>query len=696
MEIRMLTEPEGYVLLDRFGIPLPEYRIVRNAGEAARSSTEIGFPVVIKIISRDVVHKTDVGGVITDISTDQQAAESFETVSRNVRENIPEAEISGVIVEKQVPSGLEMIIGGKTDPTFGKVITIGFGGVYVELLKDIAIRVLPVPKEELKEMIRQLRGYPMIQGFRRYPARDEEALLDLLLKVVSFFSEERQVVEFDLNPVILHTAGVYVVDARIYVTDQPPEASPEQKEPVSPQIFYPSSIAVIGASSDPTKVGYAILRNLLSFTGALYPVNPHHKELLSRVVYPSVLAIPGTIDLAVIAIPAEQVTGVMRELGRKGVKLAVIISSGFRETGEEGRMREMEVLRIAREQGIRIMGPNCLGLVLPRQAINTTFDPVSPLTGHIGFISQSGAIITTIVDWSLTEGIGFSGVISIGNQIDLGFVEFLQFLSQDQETRAIILYVEEIKNGSEFMETVKEVISRKPIIALKSGSSRLGRKAASSHTGSLAGSYEIYRAAFLQSGIIQAYSISETFDIAELLVSEGYPHGRKSIVITAAGGFAVLASDYAEEYGIDLIDIPSDVMEELNSFLPPIWSHENPMDIIGDGGAERYARVFDVLIRHQDIWDIAFVIAVPSAVLDSGHLAQEICRFSRHTDKMIVGCLLGGDSMRSGMRILQNKGVPNYSDIRAAFRAVGRTLAGMKSISQQRNEPLDRYEDKSC
>jgi acetyl coenzyme A synthetase (ADP forming)-like protein len=514
--------------------------------------------------------------------------------------------------------------------------------------------------------------------------------------VVSFFSEERQVVEFDLNPVILHTAGVYVVDARIYVTDQPPEASPEQKEPVSPQIFYPSSIAVIGASSDPTKVGYAILRNLLSFTGALYPVNPHHKELLSRVVYPSVLAIPGTIDLAVIAIPAEQVTGVMRELGRKGVKLAVIISSGFRETGEEGRMREMEVLRIAREQGIRIMGPNCLGLVLPRQAINTTFDPVSPLTGHIGFISQSGAIITTIVDWSLTEGIGFSGVISIGNQIDLGFVEFLQFLSQDQETRAIILYVEEIKNGSEFMETVKEVISRKPIIALKSGSSRLGRKAASSHTGSLAGSYEIYRAAFLQSGIIQAYSISETFDIAELLVSEGYPHGRKSIVITAAGGFAVLASDYAEEYGIDLIDIPSDVMEELNSFLPPIWSHENPMDIIGDGGAERYARVFDVLIRHQDIWDIAFVIAVPSAVLDSGHLAQEICRFSRHTDKMIVGCLLGGDSMRSGMRILQNKGVPNYSDIRAAFRAVGRTLAGMKSISQQRNEPLDRYEDKSC
>jgi acetyl coenzyme A synthetase (ADP forming)-like protein len=696
MEIRMLTEPEGYVLLDRFGIPLPEYRIVRNAGEAARSSTEIGFPVVIKIISRDVVHKTDVGGVITDISTDQQAAESFETVSRNVRENIPEAEISGVIVEKQVPSGLEMIIGGKTDPTFGKVITIGFGGVYVELLKDIAIRVLPVPKEELKEMIRQLRGYPMIQGFRRYPARDEEALLDLLLKVVSFFSEERQVVEFDLNPVILHTAGVYVVDARIYVTDQPPEASPEQKMPVSPQIFYPSSIAVIGASSDPTKVGYAILRNLLSFTGALYPVNPHHKELLSRVVYPSVLEIPGTIDLAVIAIPAEQVTGVMRELGRKGVKLAVIISSGFRETGEEGRMREMEVLRIAREQGIRIMGPNCLGLVLPRQAINTTFDPVSPLTGHIGFISQSGAIITTIVDWSLTEDIGFSGVISIGNQIDLGFVEFLQFLSQDQETRAIILYVEEIKNGSEFMETVKEVISRKPIIALKSGSSRLGKKAASSHTGSLAGSYEIYRAAFLQCGIIQAYSISETFDIAELLVSEGYPHGRKSIVITAAGGFAVLASDYAEEYGIDLIDIPSDMMEELNSFLPPIWSHENPMDIIGDGGAERYARVFDVLIRHQDIWDIAFVIAVPSAVLDSGHLAQEICRFSRHTDKMIVGCLLGGDSMRSGMRILQNKGVPNYSDIRAAFRAVGRTLAGMKSISQQRNEPLDRYEDKSC
>jgi acyl-CoA synthetase (NDP forming) len=370
----------------------------------------------------------------------------------------------------------------------------------------------------------------------------------------------------------------------------------------------------------------------------------------------------------------------MEEIGKKGTRLVIIISSGFRESGDQGRVREEEILRIARCHGIRVMGPNCLGLILPARGMNTTFDPVSPKPGHIGFISQSGAMITTVMDWSIPEEIGFSAVISIGNQADLGFIDFIRFLANDPDTRAIILYIEEIRKGAEFLREVRELSVKKPIIALKSGSSRIGKKAASSHTGSLAGSYEVYQAAFRQAGVIPAYSITETFDVAELLVSEGYPRGRKAIVITSAGGFAVLASDYAEEHGIELVDLPPPILGELNSFLPATWSHENPLDIIGDGGAERYARVFDVMIRNQDFWDIAFVIAVPSAVLDSGHLAQEICRFSRHTHKMIVGCLLGGDSMKSGMRILQQKGVPNYGDIRAPFQAVGRILTGMRTF----------------
>jgi acetyl coenzyme A synthetase (ADP forming)-like protein len=694
MAIRLLTEPDGYRMIEGHGLPAPPYRIAHSLEEAEDGARDIGYPVVMKVISPAIVHKTETGGIITGISSDQQARDAYQMIMKRVRDHLPDAEISGVIVEKQMPAGLEMIIGGRTDQSFGKVITVGFGGIYVELLNDVATGVLPLTMNELKGMVERLRGYRLIQGYRNLPAMDEEAFIRLLDQAARMFSAEGQLVEFDLNPIILYPDGVCAVDARMYVSDQPPVRERQHTKAIDPVIFTPRSIAVIGASSDPRKVGYAVVRNLLPFPGSLYPVNPHQSEILTRKVYPSVSEIPGHVDLAVIAVPATQVPGIIEEIGKKGVRLAIIISSGFRETGVEGLSREEEILRIADTYHIRIMGPNCLGLILPARGINTTFDPVSPKPGHIGFVSQSGAMITTVVDWSLTEEIGFSAVISIGNQIDLGFVEFLHFLAHDPDTRAIILYIEEIRNGREFLSVVKDLAVKKPIIALKSGSSHIGKKAASSHTGSLAGSYEIYQAAFRQAGVIAAYSITETFDIAELLVSEGYPKGRRAIVITAAGGFAVLASDYAEEYGINLVDLPEAILDEFNTFLPPAWSHENPLDIIGDGGAERYARVFDVMIRNQDFWDIAFIIAVPSAVLDSGHLAQEICRFSRHTHKMIVGCLLGGDSMKSGMRTLQQKGVPNYGDIRAAFRAVGRTLSGMGTITADAVEIFPHRDDR--
>ncbi|MEM2124738.1 MAG: CoA-binding protein, partial [Methanolinea sp.] len=368
------------------------------------------------------------------------------------------------------------------------------------------------------------------------------------------------------------------------------------------------------------------------------------------------------------------VPAVVRECGEKGVRLAIVLSSGFREEDAEGARREEEILEVARSHGMRVMGPNCLGLIVPRIGLNATFDPVMPRAGPIGFVSQSGAVITTIVDWSVPEQVGFSTIVSVGNQADRGFVEFLRVLELDPETRAVILYVEEIKRGREFMEIAAEATRRVPVIAVKSGSSRLGTRAAASHTGSLAGDYEVYQAAFRQAGIIPVHSITEAFDVAELLSSEGYPEGNRGIVVTTAGGFAVMASDYAERYGIDLVPIPEAMREELDAFLPPMWSRENPLDIIGDGGVERYARVFDVLTKYQDSWDIAVVIAVPSALLDPVHLGSEIARFSRSTRKVVIGCLLGGESMRAGERILRARHIPNYREIEAAFRAVGRAL----------------------
>ncbi|MDD1691924.1 MAG: acetate--CoA ligase family protein [Methanoregula sp.] len=671
MTRRMLSEAEGYALLKNNGLPVPEFSVVHTRSEAVTAAERLGYPLVMKVISPRIVHKSDAGGVITGILSASDAETAFDTIFSRVNAFDPSAEISGLIIERQEKRGLEILVGGRVDPTFGKIITVGMGGTLVELIRDVTIRVLPIGNADINAMIQELQAYPLIRGFRNEPPRDKEGLIALIDAVARFFMSSPDVIEFDLNPVFLYEKGACIVDARIYVTDQSSISQSTQGRPLPPGILNIRSIALVGASPDPNKVGYAILRNLLAFPGRLYPVNPKHQTVLGKTVYPSLFSIPYPIDVAVIAVPARTVPQIIEEAGKKGILFVIIVSSGFRESGEEGRDLEHKVLLIAEKYGIRIMGPNCLGLMLPHQGINTTFDPVSPKPGSIAFISQSGAIISTIVDWSLPEEIGFSAVVSVGNQADMSFEDFLIYAGDDPSTRAVILYVEEIRNGRSFMETARRVTPRKPVVAIKSGSSRIGQMTAASHTGSLAGSFEVYQAAFWQSGIIPVRSMREAFQTAELLSSEGYPNGIRAIVISNAGGFAVLSSDYAEQFGIELVDFPDSILNELDTILPADWNRRNPIDMVGDASADRFAKTFDVMIKNQDLWDIAFVIAVPSAISDPIRVANELVRFSKNTHRMIVGCMIGGDSMKTPLRILHDSGIPNFPDLEDAFKAVG-------------------------
>jgi acetyl coenzyme A synthetase (ADP forming)-like protein len=687
MPERMLTESEGYRLLDSCGIPVPPHRLVTSPGDARAAAGEIGYPVVMKVISPEIVHKSDVGGVITGVEGPDDAEAAFLTIMANSAARAPDAAITGIIVEKQMPGGLEVLIGGKTDPSFGKVITFGLGGRLVEFLADVSIRVLPVTEDEIRGMIREIEGYRLIRGYRGEAPKDEEALVRIITAMAQNFVEDPRIREFDLNPVIVYEQGASVVDARIIVGDAAGTGAARLSVRAPPDLFYPGSIAVIGASASPNKVGYSVLRNLLSFPGNLYPVNPSRAELFGRKAYPSVKDVQGPVDWAVIAVPARLVPQVMEECGEKGVRLAIIVTAGFKEIGGEGAALEEKVTAIARRYGIRLIGPNCLGVMMPHQGINATFDPVSPKPGDVAFISQSGAIITTVVDWSLPEEFGFSSVISVGNQADLGFEHYLRFAEQDEKTRSVTLYVEEIQDGRGFLQIVREVAGRKPVVAVKSGSSRKGQAAASSHTGSLAGSYDVYVAALRAAGVIVARSLRDAFNLAELLASEGYPKGRRAIAVTSAGGFAVLASDYAEAHRVEMVDLPEDVLDELNSFLPPFWNHANPMDILGDADAARFAALFNVLIRHQEFWDIVFVIAVPTTLADPAHVANEIVRLSRNTEKMVVGCMLGGDSIRSGLRILRGSRIPNFSELEDAFKAVGSILEVRAARSGKQSGP---------
>ena len=670
MTRRMLSEAEGYALLKNYGIPVPEYSVVLTRQEVIKSADQVGYPLVMKVMSPQVIHKSDAGGVLTGIRSSADAEKAFDTISHNVKAFDPAAIISGFIIEQQKDKGLEILVGGRTDPTFGKVITVGMGGTLVELIHDISIRVLPVTPEDINAMLLELQAYPLIKGFRNEPARDKEGLISLVDRVARFFISSPSIEEFDLNPVFLYEKGACVVDARIFIIDTIDE-EPAQQSPMLPEILNARSIALIGATPEPNKVGYAVMRNLLAFPGKLYPVNPKHQTILGRTVYPELASVPDPIDIAVIVVPARFVPKIVQEAGEKGIPLAIIISSGFRESGKAGEELEHQVLTVARRYNMRIMGPNCLGLMLPHQGINTTFDPISPKPGKIAFISQSGAIISTIVDWSLPEEIGFSAVISIGNQADLSFEDFLVYAGDDPHTRAIILYIEEIRDGKRFMEIARGITAKKPVVAIKSGSSRIGQLTAASHTGSLAGSFEVYQAAFWESGIIPVRSMREAFQTAELLSSEGYPKGIRAIVISNAGGFAVLSSDYAEQFGIELVDFPPAILAELDTILPADWNRRNPVDMVGDASADRFAKTFDVMIKNQDAWDIAFVIAVPSAISDPVRVANELVRFSKSTHKMIVGCLIGGDSMKTPLRILRDSGIPNFPDLEDAFKAVG-------------------------
>ncbi len=662
-------------MLRKYDLPVPEYQIVKSGEDAAHAAERMGCPVVMKIISPQIVHKSDAGGVIVGIGSRKAALGAFTKILDGAKAYNPDAHIEGVIVEQQAEPGLELIIGGRTDPAFGKVITFGMGGTMVELMKDVTLRILPISEEEIRQMIKEINAYPLIAGYRGSKPRDEEELVRLITNVAKFFEENVQVVEFDINPIRLYEKGACAVDARIIVDDDIKIIEKVVRAPVPMEYFNPRSIAVIGASQDSSKMGYAVMHNLLHFPGQLYPVNNKRSEIQGLKAYKTITAIPAPVDLAVITVPANQVPSVIEECGAKGVPMVVIITAGFKEMGEGGKVLEDRVLAIAKGHGTRIIGPNCLGIIIPPKGIDTTYVHQSPRPGNIAFISQSGAIINTVVDWSLAKNIGFSNVISVGNQSDLDFLDYIRYAGKDEKTKAIILYIEQITDGKGFMEVVSEVAKVKPVIAIKAGSSRRGQAAASSHTGSLSGSYDVYMEAFRKSGVIAVHTLTGAFLAAQMLAHpKRYPRGKRAVVITNAGGYAVLSSDYAERYGVEIVDLPPSVIEEMNEFLPEFWNKGNPIDLIGDATEKRFEKTFEVLAKHEDLWDIAFIITFPNLVLTSEQIAKQILKFSGMTQNRLVATLLGGDSMNSGREMLKEHDIPSFDELDYTYRVVGRVL----------------------
>jgi acetate---CoA ligase (ADP-forming) len=458
--------------------------------------------------------------------------------------------------------------------------------------------------------------------------------------------------------------------------------------------FEPGSVAVIGASTNPSKLGYAVMKNLVdggySEKGKIYPINPGADEILGLPAYPNILDTPGQVDLAVIVIPYPAVPAVLRECGEKGVPAAIIISAGFREAGEEGLERELELIEIAKEYNLRLIGPNCLGVIDTFTPLNASFAAGNPPQGPMAFMSQSGALGTAVLDIALAGRLGLSKFVSLGNKADVDEIDLLKAWADDSDTRAIMIYNEGLQNGAEFIETARQVTKKKPVIAIKSGVTQAGSRAVASHTGSLAGSEQAYQAAFHQAGVLRADSMQGLFDQALALAYQPLIDGDRIAIVTNAGGPGILATDALEHANLQLARFELETIHALEQYLPDAASAANPVDVLGDALADRYAFALKHVVDDPNV-DGIMVIVTPQAMTEITQTAQAVVDISKLTDKPVLGCFMGEARMNAGVEVLTRQGVPNFAFPERAARAF-RAMADYRQVLSRPEPEFANFE----
>ena len=425
--------------------------------------------------------------------------------------------------------------------------------------------------------------------------------------------------------------------------------------------FSPSSVAVIGAAREPHKLGHSVLQNILqyAFRGKVYPINPTASEILGLPCYPRVTDVPNAVELAIVVVPPAAVPQVISDCGQKGVRGAVVITAGFRETGPEGLKLENEMLALARRHGIRLLGPNCLGFIDTESSLNVTFAAGMPAKGNIAFMSQSGALCQAVLDWSRDSGIGFSKFISLGNKADISETDIMEVLEGDEVTKVIVAYLEGIAQGDRFRQVAAAVTRVKPLILVKAGGTAAGAKAASSHTGTLAGFDAAYDAVFKQTGVLKATSIENLFDLALAFAYQPILQGDRLAIVTNGGGPGIMASDACERAGLRLASFTKETIDLLRSKLPPTANLYNPVDVIGDAGPGRYESALQTVISDPNV-DGALVLLTPAAVTNVEETAAVILEAAAESPKPIFTSFMGGSAVTEGIKILTQKGVPNY------------------------------------
>ncbi len=457
------------------------------------------------------------------------------------------------------------------------------------------------------------------------------------------------------------------------------------------KIFNPHRVAVIGASDSPTSVGYTVLRNLIGsgFRGVVFPVNLKRESVQGIEAHKDIDSLPYAPDLAVICTPARTVPGIVRQCGEAGTRGLVIISAGFREIGEEGRKLEHEILdEQAKFEGMRILGPNCLGVIVPGIHFNASFAAATPKKGHIGFISQSGALCTSVLDWAIEGDIGFSYFVSVGNMLDVDMGDLIDYFGSATDTQSIILYIESVTEAREFMSAARAFARSKPIVAFKAGRFTESARAAASHTGAMAGVDAVYEAAFQRAGIERIFQIEDMFDCAELLARQQPPKGDRLAIITNAGGPGVMTSDAVIDRGGKLAAFSEETLAKLNESLPRFWSHGNPVDVLGDAPPERFAKALEIVLSDKGV-DAVLVILTPQAMTDATATARAVGEVASRAHKPVLAAWMGGQMVSEGMQLFNEAGIPSYGTPEQAVRAFMHLVSYAQNLATLHETPRD-------
>ena len=664
-----LLEHECKAILRSIGVPTTNCLVARSEDQAIRMSEAIGYPVVLKILSPEVIHKSDAGGVKLNLGREEVREAYNELIARFKGRNV-----IGVTVQEMAKPGLEVIIGATRDATFGPVLMFGLGGVFVEALKDVSFRVIPVTERDAQEMMEEIRGYELLKGYRGRSA-DVASLKDILLKVSDLVTTHPAIKEVDLNPVFAYPDASIVVDARVILEEEPSRQLFAAPKADLSAVFEPRSVAIIGASTTPGKAGFNILENLLrlGYKGKVYPVNPKAEEILGLKAYPAVDQIPGQVDAVIIATPARVVVDVIRDCAKKGVKAAIIISSGFSEESEEGKRLEEEIIEIAREAGIRVVGPNTTGVFNAENRLTSSFVPVDRVTsGNVAFIAQTGLFLGVLFEHILSsQRFGISKVAGLGNKADVDDADILKYLAGDAQTEVVAMYIEGLGDGRRFLEAAREVAREKPIVVFKAGTTAAGAEAALSHTASLAGRVEVFEAACKQAGILRVHSFEELLDVVKAFSFLPLPRGSRVAVIHFTGAGCVIAADACQREGLELAELSPATVEAIGEITPAWHRIRNPVDL------------WPAIERH---WvETAYGVAIEAALRDESVDALVVSVFAmprwetytpdfellRASGKPVLFCVEGNEELvKEAATKIEGQGFPVYPQVNRAIFAL--------------------------